>query len=408
MSAGRSAGRSSGAGKKPAWLGQTVVALGFVSLFTDIATEMVMPLLPVFLTVVLGAGPMALGLIEGAAEATSSLLKILAGRWSDRTGRRRPLVVAGYSLSSVVRPLIALATTPGQVLAVRLGDRVGKGLRSSPRDALIASTVPPERHASAFGFHRAMDHIGALIGPLIAFLVLRFWTDDLRTLFWLSAIPGALAVATVLTFVKEAPSAPEETAAQHQRVTPETSNSHHGGALRPLLLPLALFTLGNASDLFLLLRVSETHAPITALPLLWMALHAVKATTSAAGGRLADAVGRRTVLIAGWLVYAAIYAGFAFAESQPLMVVLFLLYGLHHGLTEPAEKSLVAELAPARRRGSAFGWYHAVLGIGSLAASLLFGFLWQRYDSSVAFLTGAALALAATGLLAVLMPRQER
>ncbi len=398
--------------RKGRWLNPTVVALGMVSLFTDVASEMVMPLLPVFLTVVLGTGPLALGVIEGAAEATSSLLKVLSGRWADRTGRRKPLVAAGYTVSSVARPLIALATIPGQVLAARLADRVGKGLRTSPRDALIAASVPPSRFASAFGFHRAMDHVGALIGPLIAYLVLQFWTEDLRTLFWLSAIPGALAVVTVFAFVRDIPAPPRseaEIAVEPAGTGPVSTGPDSTGpdtepSLQPLLFPLALFTLGNASDLFLLLRVSETRAPLATLPLLWMGLSAVKALTSAVGGPVADALGRRRILIVGWLVYAAIYAGFAYAESHAFLVALFLFYGVHHGLTEGPEKALVAELSPARGRGAAFGWYHAVLGFGSLAASLLFGALWQSFGSRTAFLTGAGLALAATALLAVMLP----
>lgn len=401
------ASRSGAAPKPPAagrpeWLTANVVALGVVSLLTDTASEMVIPLLPVFLTTVLGAGPLALGWIEGAADAVASVLKLASGRWSDRSGRRRPFVLAGYTLSTVSRPLVAVAGVAWHVLAVRVLDRTGKGLRSSPRDALLAASVPAEQRGAAFGLHRAMDHAGAVAGPLIAFAVLTVWTADLRTLFWLSAVPGVLAVVAIVLGVREAE--PEDADAPAPP-TPATDRPSPRTGLVRVLVPIGLFTLGNASDVFLLLKASESRASLTSLPLLWMGLHVVKSLASVPGGRLADALGRRRLIAAGWIVYAAVYVGFAFAEAQWAVWGLFVVYGLYHGLTEGAERALVAELVPAARRGTGFGWYHLTVGLGGLAASVSFGAIWQLAGSAAAFLTSAALALVAVVALAALAPR---
>ena len=371
---------------------RNVLILGFVSFFTDVASEMVIPLLPIFLTSVLGATALAVGWIEGLADATASLLKLLSGRWSDRLGRRRPLVIAGYTLSSIVRPFIALAASAWHVLLVRVVDRIGKGIRTSPRDALLAASAPPELHASAFGLHRAMDHLGAVVGPLCAAGFLAFVSQDLRTLFWLTAIPSAAAVLVVVVAVREPPAL---------STPPPARASGSSRRLLRLLVPLGLFTLGNASDVFLLLKAGAERAPLTTLPLLWMGLHVVKVLASLAGGRLADRWDRRWTIVVGWLFYAAIYAGFAFADDPFVVAALFLAYGIYHGLTEGAERALVAELVPAVRWGSGFGWYHLTLGALALAASVLFGALWTRFGSHVAFLTSAALAvLAAIALVA--------
>jgi MFS family permease len=376
---------------------RNVILLGVVSLLTDTATEMVIPLLPVFLGT-LGAGALALGWIEGLADAVASILKLVSGRWSDRMGKRRPLVLAGYGLASVVRPFIALAASAWHVLAVRVLDRVGKGLRTSPRDALIAASVDPEHRAAAFGLHRAMDHTGAVIGPLVAAAFLLAWPEDLRTLFWLTAIPGALAVTVLLLGVREAEPAPVSTAP----VAPAVRGDRR---LLRLLVPLGLFTLGNASDLFLLLKAGATRSPLVTLPLLWVGLHIVKAAASIPGGRLADRWGRTRTILVGWTFYAAIYAGFAFADDQATVWTLFVAYGLYHGLTEGAERALVAELVPKAKWGGGFGWYHLTLGLLTLLASVVFGGLWEAFGSQTAFLSSAGLALLAVPCLAWLAPK---
>lgn len=383
--------------KARTWLTRNVVLLGVVSLLTDTATEMIVPLLPAFLGT-LGAGALALGWIEGLADAVASVLKLLSGRWSDASGRRKPFVIAGYGIASSVRPLFGAALAPWHVLAVRVVDRLGKGLRTSPRDALIAGAVDADQRGAAFGLHRAMDHTGAVLGPLVAAGFLLFWPGELRTLFWLTAIPGAFAVAVVVLGVRE--TAPRTEAAPRE-------GSQNNAQLLRLLVPLGLFTLGNASDLFLLLQASATRTPLVTLPLLWVGLHVVKMLVSIPGGRLSDRWGRVRTILLGWCYYAAIYAAFAFANTRAQVWILFVAYGVYHGLTEGAERALVAELVPSANLGSGFGWYHLTLGVLTLAASVLFGGLWELYGSRTAFLTSAALALLAMACLAVMAPQRS-
>jgi MFS family permease len=373
-------------------IGGNVLVLGLVSLLTDISSEMIYPLLPLFLTVTLGAGPAFLGLLEGAAETTAALLKLAAGLASDRLPRRKPLVLAGYTLSSLARPLIALATAPGAVLAIRLADRVGKGIRTAPRDALIADSVPADRRGAAFGFHRAMDHTGALIGPLVATMLLARFTSDLRVVFWAAAVPGVLAVLIIVTSVREV--------ARRQTSDGRFLGDIPTGRLRNYLLIIFLFTLGNSSDAFLLLRAGSLGVPAGRLPLLWAFFHVSKMLTAVPFGALSDRVGRRRVIIAGWLVYAGAYLGFARATSEWQIWLLFAVYGLFYGLTEGVEKAFLADMVEPARRGSAFGWYNCAVGIGALPASLLFGLIWQQLSPRAAFITGAGLACIAALLLA--------
>lgn len=375
-----------------------MLALGWVSFFADVASEMIVALLPAFVATLSGGGALALGVIEGFADAVASLLKLVSGAWSDRIGRYRPFVVAGYALAMIAKPFMALATSAWHVALVRSVDRTGKGLRTSPRDALLAAAVEPERRGAAFAFDRAMDHAGAVVGPLLAVGLLYFVTKDLRTIFVLSAIPGALVMLFLLAFVRE-----RTVEKKRAQPLPWKTGLPHAPLVR-VLVPLAVFTLGNSSDLFLLLLAGEKQTSIYALPILWMALHVVKSSTSFLGGRLVDRHGARPVILAGWIWYALIYAGLAFAQSQALIVALVLVYGLYHGLTEGAEKALVAELAPQEQRGTWFGWFHLTVGLLAFPASLVFGWIWQTWSSSAAFGAGAALALAASVLLFALQP----
>ncbi len=388
-------------------LPRNVLALGAVSLLADAAGDMVSPLLPLFLVTLPGGGALALGWIEGIADALSSLLKLAAGIGSDRARSRKPIVVFGYGLAAVARPLTALATLPWHMLLVRALDRAGKGVRTSPRDALLASSVPAERRGEAYGFHRAMDHTGAVIGPLIAVVLLVGLQWELRHVFWVATLPGVLSVVVAAWFVREE-RAPDESKA---RASPPML----GGPLPPgflrFLVPLALFTAGNASDLFLMLLARDAlslESSLAAVPLLWMCLHIVKAVSSVVAGRWSDRLGPRRVIITGWLYYAAVYAALALFHTPWIVVVLCIAYGLYHGLTEGAEKALVAEIAAQDARGTAFGWYYLVIGVFALPASVMFGFLWSRYGSASAFLTSAALALAASALLWARPPRCER
>jgi MFS family permease len=396
-------------------LTRNVVVLGFVSLLNDGASEMIYPLLPVFLTAVLGAGPAALGIIEGVAESTASLLKLYSGYLSDRVKRRKGWIVAGYTISNIIRPLIALATSWPQVLALRFSDRVGKGLRTSPRDAIIADSTPVESRGMAYGFHRAMDHGGAIIGPLLATGLLLVLHDtpqeNLKTLFLLSFIPGLLAVLLLFAGLKERPA---DGARQplSNGLNVRAACEEMSAGFRKYLVIILVFTLGNSTDAFLLLRAQQLGVPIALLPTIWVALHVVKMGFSVPGGVLSDRIGRKKVITTGWTVYALVYGGFAFASSQWHVWALFMVYGIYFGLTEGVEKALVADFAPSHLRGSAFGAYHLIVGIGALPASLLFGLVWQHYGPAAAFGMGAGLALLASVMLSMLVvvknnPREE-
>jgi MFS family permease len=386
---------------RPIWL------IGWVSFFTDMASEMVYPLLPLFLTQVLGAGAMSLGVIEGAAEAANSALKILSGWLADRWRSPKLLVLAGYGIASAVRPLIAIAHAWPQVLAIRFADRLGKGIRGAPRDAMLAKLAPASARGRVFGFHRAMDHAGAVTGPLIASVFLYFYPGQYRPLFALTIIPGAIVMLFILRLPEPDKPAPVSVGSGSP---PEAIEPGSAWALgRPFYLAIALiflFSLGNASDAFLLLRLSDLGVPVFWIPLLWSALHVVKSTSSLVGGTLSDRFGRRGMIGLGWIVYAGVYAAFGFSESLPVVITIFLVYGLYFGLTEGVEKAWVADLAPSRRSGTAFGIYNAALGLGGLAASLTFGLIWTRVSPRAAFLTGAAIALLASALL-VMVPKSS-
>ena len=395
---------------KPVWL------LGWVSLATDSATEAIYPLLPFFLTRILGATAVSLGIVEGAAEAANSVLKILSGRIADRSARKRPLVLFGYSVSSLARPLISVTTSWPQVFTVRVLDRVGKGVRGAPRDAMLATWATPHTRGKVYGFHRAMDHAGAVIGPALASAFLFFFPDQYRMLFALTIIPGAIAVSLILLVPEEPSSEKRSTGASTAiRLKPDAIDdadsrtaAHQAlpRAFTSFMLVLTLFTLGNSSDAFLLLKLTDVAGSVKYVPLMWAALHVVKATTSVVGGSWSDRIGRRTVIALGWLIYAVVYAAFAVATTLEALVLWFLVYGFYFGFAEGTEKALVADLAPAARRGFAFGIYNTVQGVGALAASVVFGALWSAYGPAAAFGVGAALAITATALLFVAVKRQ--
>ncbi|MEN9509502.1 MAG: hypothetical protein RLZZ621_2065 [Gemmatimonadota bacterium] len=387
---------------------RNVRALAAVSFFTDVSSEIIAPLLPLFLTSQLGASARLIGAIEGGADAVAALVKLGSGWWSDRLRRRKPLIVFGYALASIVRPLVAITTSAGQVLAIRLVDRVGKGIRGAPRDAMIAASTPAQERGRAFGFHRAADHAGAAVGPLLAWIALQWLDIPLRQLFWLAVIPGALAVLVAVLAVREPdPNAAESPVTPTLVVKSQQVASHASQPVAESLpMPfwwtlgaIVLFTLGNSTDAFLLLRASSLGVPVSQVPLLWLLLHVVKSATSQWGGARGDRVGHRQTIAAGWLLYAVLYAGFAFATSAWHGWALFAAYGVVFGLTEGTEKALVSSLVPAARRGAAFGWYHAAIGAAALPASLLFGSVWDAFGASTAFLVGSGLALFAVASL---------
>jgi MFS family permease len=375
----------------------TVLALGVVSLLTDLSSEMIYPLLPVFLSTVLMVGALPLGVIEGVAESTAALLKLVSGIWSDRVPRRKPIVVGGYGLSGLVRPLIGLATTWPVVLVLRFADRVGKGLRGAPRDALIADVTTPEQRGTAYGLHRAMDHAGAVIGPLLAAALLYVAGLTLRQVFLITIVPAVAVIVVLVLGVRETP----RTTAPAPAATALGGWKEIDRPFKRLLLAIGIFTLGNSTDAFILLYLRDLGVSAAAIAGLWSLHHVVKMIATAAGGRLADRISRRRLLAAGWICYAAVYLGFALVRSPAGVIALFLTYGLYFGLTEPVEKALVADLAPRHLRGSAFGFLHATIGLTALPASLLFGLLWTTVGAAVAFATGAALAAVAVVLVLV-------
>ena len=395
-----------------------VLMMGLVSLFTDASSEMVFPLLPLFLSGLVGPEMVAIyvGLLAGIPETTSSLLKIVSGRISDRAGKRKALVVFGYGVSTVARPLMALAGAGWHVVAMRFADRVGKGVRTSPRDALIGDSVGPAARGLAFSFHRAMDHAGAILGPVAAVAILYsmlgygLWRggeeaaslaemDALRCLFAISLIPGLAAMVALISKVREIPprKAPAaDGAAQDGRRLPRKFYAFVG--------VVGIFALGNSSDLFIVFLGRKLfHMSLIHLIGLWVLLHVSKIVFSVPGGMLSDKLGRRPLIIAGWAVYALVYLGLAVTRQQWAFWALVAAYGLYYGLTEGAEKALVTDFVPSDRRATAFGIYHGAIGLAALPASLMFGVLLGLAGRGVAFGIGAALAAVAAALLVVLL-----
>jgi MFS family permease len=391
-------------------LPRNVFAISLVSLLNDASSEIIYPLLPIFLSLTLGASPGVVGLIEGAAESISSLLKLFAGYFSDRQGKRKSFVVFGYVLSSFVRPVLAFAVNWYEVLAIRLSDRVGKGIRSAPRDAMIADTVRVEERGLAFGFHRAMDHTGAVAGPLLGYLlVLLFAVDrnspsagEFKKIFLAASIPAMAAVAVAAFYVREV---------KHKRraddvVVPapvKLSLKGFDSNFKRFLFIVALFTLSNSSDAFLLLRARMAGVSVVVIPLLWATLHVSKVISSLFGGDLSDRLGRRRLIVSGWILYAAVYAGFAFVINPLSVWILFIIYGIYFGFAEGAEKALVADLVPPEKRGTAFGLYNLAFGITVLPASLLMGALWDWRGPQTAFIVSALLGSSAAVLLLLLV-----
>ncbi len=383
-------------------LDRNVVALSGVSFLTDVATEMIYPLIPLFLSGVLGANASFIGAIEGAAESTASLLKLASGWWSDKVKKRKPLIVLGYGIATFVRPFVAIATSAGMVFAIRLADRVGKGIRTAPRDALLADSTDPGTRGRAFGFHASADNAGAVLGPLIAFALLRYFDVSLRSVFWLAAIPGVLAFIVLLVAVREVPhqASPAGGGTEMEPLSRESLGNRFWAYLGVVLL----FTLGNSTDAFLLLRANQLGVAIVWAPILWAMLNFVKASAGTWVGALSDRVGRKPLIVAGWVLYAAVYFGFSSATEAWHAWALFASYGLYYAFTEGTEKALVADVVPREKRGAAFGWYNLAIGLGALPASLIFGAIWDRVRPNAAFLFGASLALVAAMAMAVVAP----
>ncbi len=387
-------------------LPRNVIAISLVSLLNDASSEIIYPLLPIFLSSTLGASARAIGVIEGAAESISSLLKLFVGYLSDRFGKRKYFVVVGYALAAIARPLLAFTTSWPQVLAIRLTDRVGKGIRSAPRDAMIADAVTIGQRGIAFGFHRAMDHGGAVIGPLIGFLIVFLFIanpsaptkSEFTWVFMLAAVPAIAAVLVAIFFMSES-----QLSLIPRTEAPKLSLRGFNSNFKRFLLILSLFTLSNSTDSFLILRARDIGVSIKGSLLLWAAHHGIKVLSSLLGGDLSDRLGRKRLIVSGWILYAAVYAGFAFVSNTVSIWVLFLIYGIYFGLVEGAEKALVADLVRPEQRGTAYGLYNLAFGITVFPASLLMGLIWDWKGATTAFLFNAALGAIAALLLATLV-----
>lgn len=379
-------------------LSKNVRSLGWVSLFNDIASEMIYPLLPLFLNTVLGAGVVFIGLIEGIAESVSSFLKLFSGWVSDRFQKRKGLILFGYFLASITRPFIGLATSAYHVLFLRFFDRIGKGVRSSPRDALLSQSCREEERGKAFGFQRAMDHAGAMTGPLIASLLMAVFTKDIRIIFLLAFVPSLFCLLILWRGVTDIKMEQSSISSP-----PKLNWKGWNTKFKYFLLIITLFTLGNSSDAFLLLRAQDLGLNIVTIPILWFIFHLSKTAFSIPGGALSDRIGRRKVMILAWTVYGLVYLGFAFASTALHVWLLFIAYGLFYGLAEGTEKAWVADLVEESKRGTAYGAYHFCIGIAALPASLLMGLIWKAIGVQWAFTFGAVMALIAAFLAIAVM-----
>lgn len=396
-------------GRKFFGLSPNVIWMGFVSLLNDLSSDMIFPFIPIFLTSVLGASLTFVGLVEGAADAAASVLKIFSGWVSDKWQKRKSLTVLGYSLSAVSKPALAVALAPWHVLVVRFMDRVGKGTRDAPRDALISFSADRPALARAFGFHRAMDTLGAALGPLAAFAILPLINQNYRTLFLLSFVASFLAVMVLVFFVREV-RADGSDDVEHKarpvwsdiRLNPKPAPPAGKFSFSRLGLPFFLFlavatiaSLGKASEAFLILRAQSVGVALLMIPLIYFAFNISAALLSVPLGIVADKVGKRNTFVAGLAVFALAYLGFAFFASLRTIWFLFIIYGFFPALTEGVGRAIVAGLVEPQVRATAYGIYNAFTGLALLPASLIFGYLSQRFSSEAAFSYGAILALAA-------------
>ncbi|MHB9029681.1 MAG: MFS transporter [Candidatus Latescibacterota bacterium] len=370
-----------------------ILKLGLLSLLNDISSEMVFPLLPLLLVTLPGGGPVAIGIIEGIAETTGTFLKLGSGVWADRIRRRTPFIAAGYSLAGMSRPLIALATVWPAVLALRFLDRVGKGLRGAPRDAMIADSVHPSRRGAAFGFQRMMDHAGAVAGPLIALLLLGSFGLSVRQVILLSGVPAVVLIGVLITLREP------EHHLERQESVPKAEMKILNRDFRLLLVAVFIFTLGNSTDAFLILRLSEAGISAASIALLWSLHHLVKIAGAWLGGRATDRLGSKSAMLAGLALYAMVYLAFGSLAAPFPLVGVFIMYGASIGVIEPAEGAWVAGLSTRSKRGAAYGLYSAAKGFAALPASIGFGLVWRTFGVFYAFLAGAILAIAAAAIL---------
>ncbi len=401
-------------------LDRNVFFTGVTSFFMDVSSEMIYSIVPIFLSSVLHVDKTIIGLIEGVAETTASMLKMVAGWLSDRLGRRKSLMIFGYGLSTLSRPILALAGGWGQVLGARFVDRFGKGVRTAPRDAIIADSVEPRELGRSFGFHRAMDQFGAVLGPAIAFLILSQRHNGYRTVFWVSLIPGVLSVLVIVFFIKERrrrdvaeasePAAKllDGTAAHVPRDPLRTRLSRLRGPLLAYLAVTAIFSLGNSSDAFLILRARDLQVAAALIPVLYVVFNFIYSAFSVPAGLVADRVGRRKVALIGFAVFAVAYAWMALAHSQAAVWGVFAVYGVYMGVADGNGRALLAEFSTGARRGTAFGAYHMTVGIAALPASVVAGLLYDHVSPAAPFWVGAGAAVLAGLLMLAFVPEPRK
>lgn len=382
--------------KKIFGFGKNVTITGFVSFFMDVSSEMIYPLVPLFLANTLGVNKSVIGLIEGIAESTASLLKVFSGWFSDRTGNRKWLMAAGYGISTLSRPFVALASSWHQVLGSRFLDRFGKGVRTAPRDAIIAESTEKSYLGRAFSFHRSMDTMGAVVGPALAFFFLGIFSNDYRKIFWLSMIPGIIAVLLIILFITE-----KKKTAAVQVERPKLTLAHFDWRFKSFVVIAMLFAIGNSSDVFLILRAQQVGIPTVTIPLVYLLFNLVYSLSAVPAGMAADKFGRKRVILLGFVLFAILYYGFAVASGAKAIWILFGFYGLFMGLTEGIQKAFLATIIPQDFKATAFGVYTTAVGLAMLPASLIGGWLWDHVSPAATFFFGTITASASAVLFII-------
>lgn len=376
--------------------GKNVFFAGLVSFFMDVSSEMIYPLVPLFLANVIGVNKSIIGLIEGIAESTASLLKVFSGWFSDKIGNRKWLMAAGYAISTLSRPIVALATGWHHVMGSRFMDRFGKGVRTAPRDAIIAESTEKAFLGRAFSFHRSLDTMGAVVGPALAFFFLSLFLNDYKKVFWLSMIPGAIAVLLIIFFISE----------QKKTLTAGSERSkltlkHFDWRFKGFLLIAILFALGNSSDVFLILRAQQLGIPTVMIPVVYLLFNLIYSLSAIPAGIAADRFGKKRVILLGFVLFAVLYYGFAIAVDTTTVWILFGFYGLFMGLTEGIQKAFLSTIIPPDFKATAFGVYNTAVGLATFPASLIGGWLWDHVSPSATFYFGATTAILSAGLFVI-------
>ena len=383
--------------------GKNVFVAGLVSFFMDVSSEMIYPLVPLFLSNVLGVNKSVIGLIEGIAESTASLLKVFSGWFSDRIGNRKWLMAAGYGISTLSRPIVALAAGWQHVMGSRFMDRFGKGVRTAPRDAIIVESAEKTHLGRAFGFHRSLDTMGAVVGPALAFFFLGIFSNNYRTVFWLSMIPGAIAVLLIIFFISEK----KKVSIAHAE-RPKLMFKHFDWRFKFFVSVATIFAIGNSSDVFLILRAQQIGIPTVMIPVVYLLFNLIYSLSAIPAGIVADRFGRKRVILLGFILFAILYYGFAIAKDTTAIWALFAFYGLFMGLTEGIQKAFLATIIPSDFKATAFGVYNTAVGLAMFPASLIGGWLWDHVSPSATFYYGAITAALSAALFIVFIAAIRR